>query len=202
MKDILIAELRDEKSTRSQFRNATQRVGQILALKASEHLEKESYKLQTPLTEAQGHRLKNNTVLIPILRSGLSLLAPFLEYFPNSAVGLLGLRRDEKTAIPHLYYSNLPQIWPDDDILILEPMLATGNTISMVIDILIKNVGVNPSKIILCSIVAAPEGIEKIKKLVPLTKIIVIQEDESLNNQKFIVPGLGDFGDRYFGTEK
>ena len=200
MKEILITELRDKNTSMAKFRQATHHIGNLLAIEAANLLEKETFSVHTPLKHAPGFRMKNSQVLVPVLRAGLSLLPAFLNFFPDAKVGLLGLRRDESTAIPHLYYANLPQISAEDDVLILEPMLATGNTISMVMDVLIKDIGVKPNKIMLCSIVAAPEGLNKIKTYVPQAKIIALQLDESLNDKKFIVPGLGDFGDRYFGT--
>lgn len=200
MKETWITTLRDQQSTRAEFRSAAHQLARYLANEAGSYLEKESYSVQSPLSSTTGWRLKNKVVLVPILRSGLALLSTFLESFHEAKVGILGLKRDEVTAIPHLYYQNLPPIAQEEDVLILEPMLATGNTVSAVMDILMNEAGVREHKIMLCSIVSAPEGYERIQNEYPKVKKVILQRDECLNAKKFIVPGLGDFGDRYFGT--
>ena len=127
------------------------------------------------------------------------MLPPFLKFFENTKVGFIGLKRDEATAIPKMYYKNLPKISKTDDVIILDPMIATGGSGSKAIEILKEN-GVAEEKIIFVAIICATPGIEKIKKEHPKVKIICAQEDKELNKVYFIVPGLGDFGDRFFGT--
>jgi uracil phosphoribosyltransferase len=200
MKDVLLSILRDKDISRATYRDVSHKLGCILAAEVAAHLDRESFEVATPLSKGEGFRFKNDIVLIPILRSGIVLLEPFMSFFPGSKVGFVGLRRDEKTAIPMLYYQNLPVIAPENDVLVLDPMIATGGSGSEAVKILIK-AGIKEEKIIFVGVIAAPEGIEKLKSLFPKMTIVGPVVDEKLNDKKFIVPGLGDFGDRYFGTE-
>jgi len=128
------------------------------------------------------------------------LLPTFLRYFEDATVGFVGLARDEETAQAHWYYKKLPAFSGQEYIVILEPMLATGGTALEVLRELQKS-GADMNKIIFVSVVCAPEGIKKVNSEFPDVKIITVGIDSHLNDKKFIVPGLGDFGDRYFGTE-
>jgi uracil phosphoribosyltransferase len=199
MKQTLLTILRDKNTNISQFRKASNKLAFILAGEVGSHLEKEKIKVTTPLGKANGQKIKNNIVIIPILRAALSILPPFLRFFEEAKVGFLGLKRDEKTAIAHVYYKNLPKISSNDDIIILDPMIATGGSGTKAIEILKEN-GVKEEKIIFTAVICATEGILKIKQVYPKVKIFYVQEDKELNKEKFIIPGLGDFGDRYFGT--
>lgn len=149
--------------------------------------------------EQQSHGIKPVT-LIPILRSGLALLTAFLKAFPDATVGFVGMKRDEQTAMPMLYYKNIPVIQPNSQVIILDPMLATGGSATAVLKI-ITEMGVAQEQIIFVSIISAPEGIDKIKREFPEIKVIIGVQDQGLTKDKFIIPGLGDFGDRFFGTE-
>lgn len=200
MKDVLLSILRDKNISRSTYRTVSYKLGLLLAGEVSAHLGKESINVQTPLAQSQGTCFKNKIVLIPILRSGIVLLESFMSFFPEAKVGFIGLRRDEKTAVPELYYQNLPDITSDDDVLVLDPMIATGGSGSEAVKILIK-AGIKEEKMVFAGVIAAPEGMEKLKTSFPKMTIIGPTVDEKLNDKKFIVPGLGDFGDRYFGTE-
>ena len=200
MKETLITILRDKNTTRFDFRDATEKLAYILANETSQYLEKESKKLQTPLGEATGSYFKNKCMFVPILRSGIVLLEPFLKYFREAMVGFVGLKRDEKTAIPNLYYKNIPKIAADDNVVVLDPMIATGGSAIEALKILVED-GIQEDKIIFVAVIGSEEGVANIKKNFPNIKIIIVQVDPSLNAHKFIVPGLGDFGDRYFGTE-
>ena len=200
LKKALITKLRDKKITRIEFRAAAERLTHVLAHEAVEYLESKNVSVQTPLAEASGVALTNNIVLVAILRSGLVMLPTFLHYFPRAAIGFVGLKRDEQTALPNLYYENLPQIKKEDQIIMLDPMLATGGTAAATLEIL-KAKGVEEKKILFVSIISAPDGIFKVNSSFPNVKLLVAAEDEKLNKKFFIIPGLGDFGDRYFGTE-
>lgn len=138
-----------------------------------------------------------NFVVIAILRSALALLPASLKYLPSAKVGFAGLARDEKTAIAKEYYWKAPDL-KGKSILIPDPMLATGGSI---LHVLRKIKGEEPKEIRIASIVSAPEGVKAIQKEFPDVKIFTMALDEGLDSKKFIVPGLGDFGDRYFGTE-
>ncbi|MFH1644609.1 MAG: uracil phosphoribosyltransferase [bacterium] len=199
MKHILLSVLRNKNTNIAQYRNTSEKLGLILAQETSQFLEKKEKVVETPMAQTTGIELKNNTVLIPILRSGLVLLNPFLKYYETAKVGFVGMKRDEKTAIPHLYYKNLPKIFPADDIIILDPMIATGGSGSAALEIL-KEEGIKEEKIIFVSVIASEEGISNIKNKFPKIRLTTVETDKELNAQKFIVPGLGDFGDRYFDT--
>jgi len=127
------------------------------------------------------------------------LLQPFMRLFNSSKVGFIGLFRDEITATPTKYYQNIPEIGPKEDVIILEPMIATGGSSSFAIKTLI-GLGVKEEKIILASMIGAKEGLKNLKSIAPKVRTVVIHIDPDLSPNKFIVPGLGDFGDRYFGT--
>ncbi len=200
MKNILITKLRNTATTRSEFRTTAHQLSLILVQEASTHLATQQKPVQTPIATATGTYLRNKLVLIPILRSGLVMLPPFLTFFSDAAVGFVGMRRDEKTAIPKMYYQNLPPITDNDQIIILDPMLATGGTAIETLNILTKQ-GINGNRIIFVGIICAPEGLAAVRKAHPEVTFIIAVTDAGLTSHYFITPGLGDFGDRYFGTE-
>lgn len=199
MKHILLSILRNKNTNISQYRDASEKLGLILAQETSQFLEKKEETIETPIAKATGIKFKNNIILIPILRSGLVLMNSFLKFYENADVGFVGMKRDEKTAIAKLYYKNLPKISPTDDVIVLDPMIATGGSGTAALEIL-KEEGIQEDKIIFVAVIASQEGLDCIKNKFPKIKLTVVQTDKELNEQKFIVPGLGDFGDRYFGT--
>ena len=199
MKEILISRLRDKNTSIADFREATEKLGFLLAGEVFSFLKQNSYVLKTPLSQTEGVELSRPTTLVPILRSGFALLPPFLKFFPKARVGFVGMRRDEKTAEPHQYYHNLPHLLKEEDVLILEPMIATGGSGLACIRQLLE-AGAKEEQILFIGIIAAPIGIKVINDCFPKVKIHIAQIDQKLNAQKFILPGLGDFGDRYFGT--
>lgn len=199
MKNILLTALRNKDTSQGDFRLATDRLAAILASEAAELLQKREFPCQTPVGQATGYELKNSLVLVPILRSGLALLPPFMFYFNKAKIGFLGMRRDETTAKPHQYYQQFPDLEPNDDVIILDPMIATGGTCTAAIETL-RQAGVRDEKILTVSIVASQEGIDFVKSFAPKVHSIVAVIDPTLNQNKYIIPGLGDFGDRYFGT--
>lgn len=199
MKQTLLTILRNKKTTIDQFRQASEKLGLVLANEVSSHLEKEKISIETPMAATQGYKFKNDIVLVPILRSGIALLSPFMSFFPKATVGFVGLQRDEKTAIAELYYYKVPPIKDTDDVILLDPMIATGGSAIDALKIL-KDNGAKEEKIIFAAVIAATEGLERVKKEFPKIKIIIPHVDSKLNTKKFIVPGLGDFGDRFFGT--
>src|SRR3972149_98542 len=199
MKESLLTVLRDKKSTRAQFRRAADKLAELLAADAALHVQQEGISVETPLGKAAGSRLQEQIVLLPILRAGLLMLPHFMHLFEDSKVGFFGIRRDEKTALPQLYYENLPSFSPHDRLFLLDPMIATGGSASLALAHL-KAKGADMSKVHLIGILGAKEGLEKIRKEFPQITINVVAVDPALSLRKFIVPGLGDFGDRYFGT--
>ena len=200
LKNLLITKLRNKSASRAEFRYAAMQLAKLLALEAESVLETEKINIETPITKTIGIKIKKNIVIIIILRSGLVLLPAFIEQFPNSSVGFVGMKRDEKTAKANLYYKNLPKISQYDQVIVLDPMIATGGSSIGTLKILTDQ-GVNQSQILFVGVIAAPEGIKIMQKTFPNIRIIVAVTDKGLTPTKFITPGLGDFGDRSFGTE-
>jgi len=199
-KQLFTTILRNKNTTLSDYRKATDVVASALALETMNHMQFKNITIETQLAPIAGIQAESPVVLLPVIRSGLSLLPTFLNYFQNASVGFVGLARDEETAQAHWYYKKIPALSGHEYIVILEPMLATGGTALEVLRELQKT-GADMNKIIFVSVVCAPEGVEKINEAFPGVKIITVGVDSHLNDKKFIVPGLGDFGDRYFGTE-
>ncbi|MCF7799791.1 uracil phosphoribosyltransferase [Candidatus Babeliales bacterium] len=199
MKKILISILRNKNTDIESFRKAASKLAYILANEACQYLEKETENIETPIATSSGIKLKNDIILVPILRSAIALLPAFLEFYPQAKVGFVGLKRDEQTAIAHLYYKNFPEVKVTDDVILLDPMIATGGSGCDAIKLL-KEDGIKEEKIIFVSVISAKQGIEKIKKEFSKVRIVCAQYDQELNKDSYIIPGLGDFGDRYFGT--
>jgi uracil phosphoribosyltransferase len=191
-----LAGLRDSATEPEEFRVLTRRVITFLLYEATRDLPLREDRVQTPLTEATVHRVEKEVVAIPVLRAGLGLLGPVLELLPRVSVGYIGLERDEETAVARIYYNKLPPLAGKVPLL-LDPMLATGGSGARAID-LIKEAGGVGTRMI--CVVAAPEGVQGINQRHPDVDIFSAALDEGLNDRAFIVPGLGDFGDRLFGT--
>jgi uracil phosphoribosyltransferase len=200
MKDRLLTILRDKESPLPVFREAADNLAIWLAFEIAKLLPQEKTTVETPVGTASGVKPVSDVALVAILRSGLALLFHFLKFFQNAKVGMIGVQRNEDTALPHPYYVNLPEIGKDASVIILEPMIATAGTLLHAVELLMER-GVGPQQIKIAGIVAAPQGIQRIRERYPI-EIIVAQIDETLNERKYIIPGLGDFGDRYFGTSK
>ena len=192
-----LTRLRDKLTSNWEFRTLIHRLATLLAYEATTDLGVEKVRVQTPLVETDGHQLVGRIGIVPILRAGLGMVDPLLNILPDVEVWHLGLYRDEATAKPVEYYSKLPEKSPVDMAIVLDPMLATGGSAASACEAL-KRWGV--SKIKLLSVIAAPEGIAELTKNFPEVQIYVCVIDEKLNEQKFIVPGLGDAGDRSFNT--
>jgi len=199
MKEHFLTILRNNETKTPAFRSAANTLAILMAQEAVKDLALEKLPIVTPLAPTSGATLKEGVILATVLRAGLVFIPPFLSFFPNAAIGLFGIRRNEKTALPNLYYENLPEISKTTHIFLLDPMLATGGTAAISIQKLIEKGG-NPSRISLVSLLAAKPGVELIQKKFPKVRIHTAAVDPELNAKKFIVPGLGDFGDRYFGT--
>lgn len=192
-----LAGLRSCDTPSAEFRRLVQRLAVLLAYQATEDLELESIEIETPMTTTHALSLNQRIGLVPILRAGLGMVDPILNLIPDAEVWHLGLYRDESTAKPVHYYSKLPKQHPVDVALILDPMLATGGSLLTAYNDL-RAWGV--AKIKMLALIAAPEGIAFLKENAPEAEIHVCAIDECLNDQKFIVPGLGDAGDRTFCT--
>lgn len=194
-----ISILRDINTGSNEFRSIIKEIAMILAYEASKDLQLEEYEVETPITKTTGYRLSGKKLgIVPILRAGLGMVDGVLEVFPAAKIGHIGMYRDEKTLKPVEYYSKLPLDVDKRDIFVIDPMLATGGSACDAIENL-KAKGCNSIRLL--SIIAAPEGLEKLGKEHPDVTITVAQLDEGLNENSYIVPGLGDAGDRLFGTK-
>lgn len=192
-----MAQLRSAETPPAEFRRLVQRLAALLAYEATRDLPLAGVKIQTPLVEADCQRVSARVGLIPILRAGLGMVDPVLEFLPDAEVWHLGLYRDEATATPVEYYSKLPSSNPVDVALVLDPMLATGGSIAVALATL-QRWGVKRLKVV--SLIASQQGIESLVQQFPDVQIYVCAVDPILNAHKFIVPGLGDAGDRTFNT--
>lgn len=192
-----LAPLRDKDTEPAVFRRLIHRLAFLLAYEATKDLALAPHRIETPLEPMDVQRLNQRIGLIPILRAGLGLVDPVLELIPPAEVWHLGLYRDEATAQPVEYYKKIPSSRPVDVALILDPMLATGGSAVAAASTLAEW-GVPQIKLL--SVIAAPEGIAKVHETFPETQIYVCAIDRHLNENKFIVPGLGDAGDRIFNT--
>ncbi|KAL0211633.1 hypothetical protein RCL1_005259 [Eukaryota sp. TZLM3-RCL] len=188
--------LRDSSTTPEQFRVSCRIVTTVLGIEALGNLALRSSTIATPVvTECKSSVLSDQVVFVPILRAGLSMLEPMTSLVPNASFGFIGMVRDEVTKLPTQYLSNLPAV-RNQKWYCLEPMLATGGSSSAALEALV-NFGVLESNITLISIFAAPEGIQTVKEKFPAIRLVIGNEDEGLTVNKYIIPGCGDFGDRW-----
>ena len=192
-----LAELRDKRTTPDRFRRAATRISVLLVAEAMRDVPSTAVTVDTPLGPADGRRTADAIVVVPVLRAGLGMLDAVLELVPRARVGHIGLQRDEETAHASRYYSRLPPGLAASVVLLADPMLATGGSAVAAVDI-IKSAGVRTIRM-MC-VVAAPEGVAAMTAAHPDVDIYSPALDASLNSRKFIVPGLGDFGDRLYGT--
>ena len=190
--------LRNKRTKNSLFRQTMNEISYLIAAEVLKHIKFKKIAIQTPIQKTNGNEISNPLIIVPILRAGLGLVEGFVKFLPNVEKGHIGLYRDEQTYQPVEYLCKLPKV-NNKTILVLDPMLATGNSSSAAID-LIKERGVKVKNIKLVSLLAAPEGIKNIRKNHKDLHIFTCSLDKGLNKKKYIVPGLGDAGDRYMGT--
>ena len=196
--DYKLTILRNKKTPNSLFRQTMNETSYLIAAEVLKHLKYKQTSIQTPLTKTKGRDLSKSVVIVPILRAGLGLVEGFVKLLPDAEKGHIGLYRDEQTYKPVEYLFKLPKI-KNKIFIVLDPMLATGNSSVEAIN-LIKKSGVSSKNIKLISLLAAPEGIKNFKKSHKGLHLFTCSVDKRLNKKKFIVPGLGDAGDRYMGT--
>jgi uracil phosphoribosyltransferase len=194
--DALVS-LRDKQTDAEQFRRAATRISVLLAAQALSDVPTIDVTVDTPLGPAPGRRISGNVVVVPVLRAGLGMLDAVLELVPGARVGHIGLQRDEMTAVASQYYSKLPARLDASYVLMIDPMLATGGSAVAALDLL-QQAGAKVIRMI--CIVAAPEGVSLVERHHPDVAIYTPVVDRELNDHKYIVPGLGDFGDRLYGT--
>ena len=190
--------LRNKKTSNSLFRQTMNEVSYLIAAEVLQHLKYRKISMQSPVMKTTGLNLAEPVIIIPILRAGLGLVEGFVKFLPEVEKGHIGLYRDEQTYQPVEYLCKLPKT-KNKKIIVLDPMLATGNSSSAAIE-LIKGKGVKIKDILLVSLLAAPEGVKNLSKKQKGLHIFTCSLDKGLNKKKFIVPGLGDAGDRYMGT--
>ena len=190
--------LRDERTPSYVFRAVLRRMATLMAFEVTRDLGVKKTKVKTPLETTDGSTLEHSIVLVPILRAGLGLVGGFVEILPEAKVGHIGLYRDESTLKPVDYYFKVPRNIHDELVLVLDPMLATGGSGAEAISFLKKKGARN---IRFVTLVAAPEGVDVVQKRHKDVVIYTCALDRELNSKGYILPGLGDAGDRIFGTE-
>ena len=192
-----VTRMRRESTRPSEFRGLVRRLAALMAYEATQDLLTQPYTVTTPLCETDGVQIKGRIGIVPILRAGLGMVDPVLDLLPMAEVWHLGLYRDEATAQPVSYYDKLPAKRPVDVAMILDPMLATGGSVAAAL-MTLREWGVPQVKVL--SLIAAQQGVDAVASQFPEAQIYVCQIDPELNSHKFIVPGLGDAGDRIFNT--
>ena len=192
----VLTHLRDRTTKPALFRTLSYQISLLLALEATRDLATEEKAIETPMEPMTGRVLAKPLVVVPILRAGLGMLQPFNDVFPDVSVGYVGLERDHQTAVARSYYCKLPPL-DGTRVVIVDPMLATGGSAVQAVTV-VKAAG--GREIVFVCIVASPEGIATMQQAHPEVPIILGVLDRTLNSRKYILPGLGDFGDRLYGT--
>lgn len=192
-----LARLRDRETTTPVFRTLIEELGTFLAYEATRALPMRDERVTTPLIETTARRIATRPVVAPVLRAGLGLLPGFLSVIDDAVVAHLGFYRDPDSLRPVPYYANVPTELADRHVFVLDPMLATGNSGVAAIDALVER---GAQSIALVCVIAAPEGVRTIHAAHPSVPIVTAALDEGLNDHAYIVPGLGDAGDRMFGS--
>jgi uracil phosphoribosyltransferase len=192
-----LQELRDKGTSSSAFRRAAARITTLLAAEAMRDVPTADVTVETPIGPAPGRRLAGDIVVVPVLRAGLGMLESILTLAPQARVGHIGLQRDEATAVASQYYAKFPARLESSFVLMVDPMLATGGSAIAALELLHR---AGARRVHVVCIVAAPEGVAALELRFPNVQIFTPVVDQGLNAHKFIVPGLGDFGDRLYGT--
>ena len=192
-----LTRLRDRRTQPQEFRRQLGEIASLMIYEATRSLGVKKVSVRTPLETTSGLQLEREVVLVPVLRAGLGMLDPILELIPHARVGFLGLKREESTLRAHFYHKSLPKKLGRCEVILIDPMLATGGSAVAALDFLRKQ---GAKHIRLVSLVAAPEGIRRVRKSYPALPIFTAAIDRQLNKVGYILPGLGDAGDRLFGT--
>lgn len=192
----VMTHLRDKTTRPATFRTLAYQIGQLLAIEATRDLATKEKPIETPLEPFTGQVLARSLVIVPILRAGLGMMQPFLDLFPDVSVGYVGLERDHETAVARSYYCKLPPL-AGTRVLVVDPMLATGGSAANALSV-VKEAGAKELSFV--CIVSSPEGVETVQSAHPDVPIFTAAHDRGLNDRKYILPGLGDFGDRLYGT--
>lgn len=193
-----LTRMRNYKTESSKFRSSLKEITMLMAYVVTKKFPLKRIEIETPIAKTTGYKLKDKIVLVPILRAGLGMVDGLKDLIPTANIGHIGLYRDETTMQPNKYYCKLPDNIKDSNVIILDPMLATGNSAAAAIE-MIKPY--EPKSISFLCLVAAPEGLDALNKKFSDINIYIGALDEKLNSNCYIVPGLGDAGDRIFGTK-
>lgn len=191
-----LTRLRDARTPPEEFRRGLGEVAALMVYEATRSLPTSPLAVITPLGRARGRQLRRPIILVPILRAGLGMLTPLLQLIPHASVGFIGLKRHEESLEASVYHQSLPANLSGFEILLIDPMLATGGSMLAALDLLTER---RARRIRLVNLVAAPEGIRRVRLRYPGLPIFTAAVDRCLNERGFIVPGLGDAGDRLFG---
>jgi len=194
-----LTQIRDENASTVKFRQLINEIGGLMTYEVTRDLALQEIAVKTPVTEAKGYVIEGKKmVIVPILRAGLGMVDGILQMIPAARVGHIGIVRDETTLMPHEYYAKFPEGLEQRDIFIVDPMLATGGSAVAAIDAVKKRGAV---RIKLICLVGAPEGVVAVNVAHPDVEVYLVALDDGLNEKGYIVPGLGDAGDRIFGTK-
>jgi uracil phosphoribosyltransferase len=189
--------LRDQDTDRASFRSAMDDLAAILVYEATRHLRVEEVEVTTPLATTTGTCVAEPPMAVPVLRAGLGLLRGVLRYLPESPTGFIGVARNETTLEPEPYMNSVPDDLGGRDVLVLDPMLATGGSLAYACGLLRDR---NPGRLVAVCVLAAPEGVAAVDRSGLVDELVVASIDDHLNEVSYIVPGLGDAGDRLYGT--
>jgi len=192
-----LTRLRDQRTQSQEFRRLLGEIASLMLYEATRSFATRPASVQTPLAAARGARLEREVVLVPVLRAGLGMLDAILQLIPNARVGFIGLKREETTLRAQFYHQSLPKNLGRFEVILIDPMLATGGSAVAALDLL---AGQGAKRVRLVNLVAAPEGIRRVQKSYPKLPIFTAAIDRRLNEKGYILPGLGDAGDRLFGT--
>jgi len=192
-----LARLRDKRTHPQEFRRLLGEIASLMIYEATRNFRLKKISVETPLATAGGFQLEREVVLVPVLRAGLGMLDSILQLIPHARVGFIGLKREETTLRAQFYYKSFPKNVGDFEIVLIDPMLATGGSSVAAIDLLVEQ-GAKHIRVV--NLVAAPEGIRRVREHYPRVPIFTAAVDKKLNERGYIVPGLGDAGDRLFGT--
>ena len=192
-----LARLRDKRTQSQEFRRLLDEIAALMLYEATRNFAVRPVSVQTPLAPARGFRLEREVVLVPVLRAGLGMLDSILQLIPHARVGFIGLKREETTLRAQFYHKSLPKNLSRFEVILIDPMLATGGSAVAALDLLAEQ---GAKHVRLVNLVAAPEGIRRVRKSYPKLPIFTAAIDRRLNEKGYILPGLGDAGDRLFGT--
>ena len=193
-----LTRLRDERTQPQEFRRVLSEVASLMLYEATRSFAVRPLKVQTPLELTRGYKLEREVVLVPVLRAGLGMLDSILQLIPNARVGFIGLKREETTLRAMSYHKSLPPDLSRFEVVLIDPMLATGGSAVAALDLIAELGGSRHVRMV--NLVAAPEGIRRVRKSYPRLPIFTAAIDRKLNGKGYILPGLGDAGDRLFGV--